>query len=71
MEPVAGIPHGGFYEGGRAQEANRLKARPYPPRHHAFFAPVVRHFLGAVMAEYIKKLAVLADLMVAVTSCTC
>ena len=32
MEPVAGIPHGGFYEGGRAQEANSLKARPYPPQ---------------------------------------
>ena len=31
MEPVAGIPHGGFYEGGRAQEANSFKARPYPP----------------------------------------
>ena len=29
--PVAGIPHGGFYEGGRAQEANSFKARPYPP----------------------------------------
>jgi hypothetical protein len=28
---VAGIPHGGFYEGGRAQEANSFKARPYPP----------------------------------------
>jgi hypothetical protein len=31
VEPVAGIPHGGFYEGGRAQEANSFKARPYPP----------------------------------------
>jgi hypothetical protein len=32
VEPVAGIPHGGFYEGGRAQEANSFKARPYPPQ---------------------------------------
>ena len=31
MEPVAGNPHGGFYEGGRAQEAHSFKARPYPP----------------------------------------
>src|SRR5260370_40458686 len=34
VEPVAGIPHGGFYEGGRAQEANSCKARPYPPLVH-------------------------------------
>ena len=32
MEPVAGIPRGGFYEGGRAQDANSFKARPYPPK---------------------------------------
>jgi hypothetical protein len=31
VEPVAGIPHGGFYEGGRTQEAPSPKARPYPP----------------------------------------
>ena len=31
MEPVAGNPHGGFCEGGRAQEAHSLKPRPYPP----------------------------------------
>jgi len=31
VEPVAENPHGGFCEGGRAQEANSFKARPYPP----------------------------------------
>jgi hypothetical protein len=31
VEPVAGIPHGGFYEGGQVQVAISFKACPYPP----------------------------------------
>jgi len=30
--PFAGIPHGGFYEGGRAQEANTSRLVPTPPK---------------------------------------
>ena len=36
VEPVAGNPHGGFCEGGRAQEVNSFKARPYPPQCWAY-----------------------------------
>jgi hypothetical protein len=55
VEPVAGIPHGGFYEGGRAQEANSFKARPYPPkimleelRRRNYSEATIRHYLRFV-----------------------
>jgi hypothetical protein len=31
VEPVAGIPHGGFYEGGRVQEATASRLVPTHP----------------------------------------
>src|ERR1019366_6642070 len=36
VEPVAGNPHGGFYEGGQAQAAST--ARPVPTHHTGFVA---------------------------------
>ena len=47
MEPVAGIPHGGFYEGGRAQEANSLEGSSLPPpRRSGDFAHYAKSVLG-------------------------
>src|SRR5258708_39081868 len=56
-EPVAGIPHGGFYEGGQAQAVTT--ARPVPTHHNVrqdqLLAKVARRIQDATVMRLLKQ----------------